>query len=103
MYSSKKRGHWHILLWAALLLAAALWCKSAFGSRDFSGDAAVAIKAAVERSALQCYAVEGVYPPGLPYLEEHYGLRINREDYFVIYEIFASNIPPEVQVLKRKQ
>lgn len=101
MYSSKKRGHWRALLAVPLLLAA-IWCKSAFGGSDLSGDAAVALKAAVEKSALQCYVVEGFYPPGLSYLEEHYGLRVNREDYYVLYEVFASNIPPEVQALSRK-
>lgn len=61
-----------------------------------------AIRAAVQRSALQCYAVEGVYPSSLEYLEENYGLQVNHEDYYVSYEAFASNMPPTVRVVLRR-
>lgn len=55
---------------------------------------------AVRRSAVACYAAEGVYPPDLAYLEEHYGIQIDRERYTVMYEIFASNLMPDVTVLE---
>lgn len=104
MYSDKVRRHWLASAMALLiLLTVFLWrAFSVSGSRNLQEEGAVALKAAVERCALQCYVVEGVYPPGLSYLEEHYGLQVNREDYYVVYDIFASNIPPEVQVLNRK-
>lgn len=60
-----------------------------------------AIREAVLRSAVQCYAVEGAYPESLAYLEEHYGLTVNHRDFIVTYEVFASNRLPEVQVLVR--
>lgn len=56
---------------------------------------------AVLRAAFQCYAVEGVYPDSLSYLEDTYGLLINHEKYIVSYDCYASNRPPKVQVLKR--
>lgn len=102
MYSSKRRGQRPVLAVMLLAAAAVFWWKSAFGGRDLRDAAAVALAEAVERSALQCYVVEGIYPPGISYLEKHYGLRVNREDYYVLYEVFASNIPPEVRVLNRK-
>lgn len=61
----------------------------------------MAIRDAVLRSAVQCYAVEGVYPPSLDYLEQHYALVVNHDAYIVSYEIFASNQLPNVQVLVR--
>ena len=57
------------------------------------------MREAVERSARQCYAVEGVYPPDLDYLRENYGLQVNTRDYVISYEIYASNIPPTVKVV----
>ena len=57
--------------------------------------------AAVQRSALQCYAVEGAYPPDLQYLEDNYGLQVNKKDFYVTYEAFASNLPPTVRVTVR--
>ena len=47
----------------------------------------------------QCYALEGAYPPDLGYLEENYGLILDRSRYIYHYEIFASNIFPDVKVL----
>mgnify|MGYP006908840905 CR=1 FL=1 len=71
--------------------------------RDISEESAVAIKEAVERTARQCYVVEGVYPPSLEYLEENYGLQVNKADFYVTYDAFASNLPPTVVVTGRKR
>lgn len=57
---------------------------------------------AVRRSAVACYAAEGIYPPNLEYLEEHYGVQVDRERYTVMYEIFASNLMPDVTVLENE-
>jgi hypothetical protein len=59
------------------------------------------IKEAIERACVQCYALEGSYPPDLEYLSEHYGLILNEDKYFYYYEIFASNIMPYVEVYER--
>ncbi|NLK64248.1 MAG: hypothetical protein GX289_04050 [Tissierellia bacterium] len=53
---------------------------------------------AIMRSAVQCYAIEGFYPPDINYLENNYGLLVDHNKYFVSYNVFASNIIPEVQV-----
>ena len=58
------------------------------------------LEEAVRRSAVACYAAEGIYPPDLEYLEEHYGIQVDRERYTVVYEIFASNLMPDVTVLE---
>jgi hypothetical protein len=53
---------------------------------------------AIVRSAVQCYAIEGFYPPNIEYLEENYGLVVDHDKYFVFYNVFASNIMPDVNV-----
>ena len=58
------------------------------------------LEEAVRRSAVACYAAEGIYPPDLEYLEEHYGIQVDRERYTVVYEVFASNLMPDVTVLE---
>lgn len=55
---------------------------------------------AVRRAAVACYASEGIYPPNVAYLEEHYGIQIDRERYAVMYDVFASNLMPDVTVLE---
>ena len=34
--------------------------------------------------------------------ENNYGLRVNTEDYYVIYDCFASNLPPTIRVIARE-
>ena len=107
MYSDRKEKNKSIFLWAGLLLLAAvlgLLLLSAFGhpGNGPEDNGAAAIRSAVQRSALQCYAVEGVYPPNLQYLEDNYGLQVNTTDYYVSYEAFASNLPPTVKVIHRE-
>lgn len=53
---------------------------------------------AIVRSAVQCYAIEGFYPPSIEYLEDNYGLVVDHDKYVVSYSIFASNIMPDVEV-----
>lgn len=103
MYSDavKKRGaaRWIALALLILLVAALLivWKPG----RDLGDESAAAIREAIRRSALQCYAVEGVYPPNLQYLQDNYGLEVNTEDFYVTYDAFASNLPPTVRVTSK--
>ncbi len=98
---SKKTGWlWLLLAVAAVVLTVALLLAGANGAAMRQSGAA-AIREAVERSARQCYAVEGIYPPDLAYLRDNYGLQINSEDYYISYEIYASNIAPTVKVVAK--
>ncbi|MGI6751368.1 MAG: hypothetical protein ACOX4U_01935 [Anaerovoracaceae bacterium] len=56
---------------------------------------------AIRRALLTCYAVEGIYPPDIKYLENHYGVRVNYSRFAVHYEIFASNIMPEITLIEK--
>lgn len=56
---------------------------------------------AIKRAAVQCYALEGSYPPDISYLEEHYGLVLNRDKFYYYYQTFGSNIMPQVGVYEK--
>ena len=58
------------------------------------------LETALRRSAVACYAAEGMYPDDISHLEEHYGVQIDRERYTVIYDVFASNLMPDITVLE---
>ena len=101
MYSDRKKRTWIWFLLTAVLLAAAvllILAQSGPKRAEIREEGTVAIRELVENAARQCYAVDGVYPPNLAYLEDHYGIRINKKDYFVNYDAFASNVPPSVIV-----
>ncbi len=56
------------------------------------------LRLAVNQAVVSCYAVEGRYPESLEYLEENYGIRVDREEYLVLYEVFADNVKPRFRV-----
>lgn len=56
----------------------------------------------IRRNIVQCYAIEGSYPPDLAYLKTYYGVQIDEEKYIVHYESFASNIYPNLTVIEKK-
>lgn len=55
----------------------------------------------LRRAVVSCYALEGSYPANIEYLQEKYGLQLNKEKYIVHYEVFAENIMPDITVLER--
>ena len=60
------------------------------------------LEQAIRRSAVACYATEGIYPPNLEYLEEYYGIQIDESRYTVIYDAFAENLMPDITVLEKE-
>ena len=88
-------------LMAAALAAFALFSVQ-FGNRTGARDQET-LKKAIARASVQCYAIEGRYPPSVEYLEENYGVQIDHDKYNVFYDGFASNIMPEITVILAEQ
>ena len=104
MYKDKTSSKLKIVLWALVIVICVflVWffiAKSPATRKN--ANAEEAIRTAVQQSALQCYVVEGAYPPDLKYLEDNYGLRVNTTDYYVVYDAYAENQLPDVRVTKR--
>ena len=59
------------------------------------------LEEALRRASAACYASEGIYPPDVEYLEEHYGLVIDEKRYIVHYQIHGANLMPDITVLER--
>ena len=56
----------------------------------------------LRRAAVACYAAEGIYPPDISYLEEHYGIQIEKDRFAVYYDVFASNLMPDITVIDKQ-
>lgn len=67
----------------------------------YSDKRAQEVKDTIMSSVAQCYALEGEYPSDLAYLEDHYGLQLDRKNYVYRYDKFASNIFPNVSVIPK--
>ena len=92
------------LLVAVILFTLLLWFFPALNHlRDGQHEEGrVQLEVALRRATVACYATEGIYPPTLEYLEQHYGIQIDKSHYSVFYEIFADNLMPEITVLVKE-
>lgn len=56
-------------------------------------------ESSVRRAAVQCYALEGAYPPDFAYLEENYGITVDPGRFRVDYLYIGSNLMPDITVV----
>ncbi|MBP3700147.1 MAG: hypothetical protein J6J01_11795 [Oscillospiraceae bacterium] len=96
-----------IFRWLAALLAALclIFFVTSLASvdRQQGEEGRQQLETALRRAAVACYAAEGVYPPTVEYLQQHYGVQIEEERYIVFYEIFANNLMPDITVLEKER
>ncbi len=95
-----------ISLVVSLLILAAAALALLFGLSGFTdsytGRQVSEVRDTVISYVAQCYALEGAYPPDLQYLADNYGLQLDTEHYIYHYDMYASNIMPDVRVFERK-
>ena len=103
MYTDKvRKKRWVLILLCVLLACVLLVYRGRQVSADhISQESASAIRSAIQNSALQCYCVEGAYPETLDYLVENYGLRVNTKNFYIRYEVYATNQPPQIIITPR--
>lgn len=96
----RKKRPLTIFLSAAVFAAAAVIAGAGLMRTDRvqSGYMTRNVRSSIVRAAAMCYAAEGAYPESLEYLEENYGVRINRQKYIIHYSFAGSNVSPEVAV-----
>jgi len=58
------------------------------------------LEEAILRAAVQSYAINGYFPESVDYIVENFGIYISRR-FVVHYDVFASNMLPDIQVLER--
>ncbi len=61
------------------------------------------IQTALEQIIVDTYAREGRYPPSLESMIKEHGFTYDPDTYMIVYDIFADNIRPRVQVTERSR
>jgi hypothetical protein len=88
--------------WVLLVALLGLIAVVSYGLRDIgtanTEEQRLIQQRAVERAAVLCYALEGAYPPYISYLEDRYGLIVDRDKFIVVYDAFSSNVRPVIRV-----
>ena len=99
-----KKKTWGSLVLVTLALVLLVGFFLALGNlkQGYTREGRQQLEETLRRAAVACYATEGVYPPTLDYLVQHYGIQINEERYTVFYEVFAENLMPEITVLEKE-
>lgn len=85
-----------------LLLAAAFFLTGSL-SREMSQSRQQMLEDTIRNYAVQCYALEGAYPETLQYLEKHYTLELNRDQFVYHYRFVGSNMMPEISVFEKEK
>jgi len=69
---------------------------------DSQADEALRVaEESIYRAAVSCYAIEGSYPQDFRYIKENYSVSIDESKYIVHYSVFASNIMPDISVIRK--
>lgn len=83
------------------VLVAFVWFSNSMISTNTAREKEI-LENAIDRSITQCYALEGMYPANLAYLEENYGLIYNKDQFFVSYEYIGGNLRPSITIIERE-
>ena len=100
----KKRGKWvpAVLGLVVFVLVAVLIIQGIGRASSVSDREELELaRRAIRQAAVSCYAMEGADPASYEELKARTGLAIDEEKYAVFYEVFASNIMPEITVTER--
>ncbi|MBQ7564323.1 MAG: hypothetical protein IJT16_10075 [Lachnospiraceae bacterium] len=88
-----------IVVFAVVIVVFLLGINAVSGSK-MTDDKSL-LEKAVTKDIVHCYAVEGVYPPSLSYIENNYGLTYDHKKFIVSYESIGSNIMPSVMIIEK--
>ena len=100
----KKRRWWQPFVMPVVVFSLLVWLcvlSAGYFKKVNAMQGLALTEQAVRKAVLECYAIEGMYPAELSYLQEHYNLRIEEKKYRVSYDCFASNIMPQIHVFER--
>lgn len=95
---SRLRRALPVLLLLILIPLALFAASRGLGDRADRENLALA-EQSIRRAAVECYALEGWYPPDLSYLKEHYGVSVDENRYWVDYQYVGGNLMPDITVV----
>ncbi|NLM77828.1 MAG: hypothetical protein GX173_07045 [Ruminococcaceae bacterium] len=93
-----KRAGFVVAIAVFLLIIILVWQSLSDLQKTSRDGAREKVSEAINQAVMQCYALEGAYPPGLVYLQENYGLILDDSRFAFYYEVVGDNIYPIVDV-----
>lgn len=71
-------------------------------SNSSDGESRRMTEESIRKALVNCYAIEGVYPTKVDYLENNYGVIIDHDRYSVRFDALGGNIMPAVELIDLK-
>lgn len=90
-----------ITIGSACLILCLFGAEVQYFSKNQKAEVKRNLEKSLNEAAVHCYAVEGRFPPSLDYLCETYGIYYDHDAYSIFYEIFASNMMPDITVIDK--
>lgn len=89
-----------IVVLAIIFVLVGVMAAPLFGAGEKSAERETEqLRTIIDKALVQCYALEGSYPPDLQYLQTNYGVVLDEKKYLFIYETGGmSNIKPEFYI-----
>jgi len=88
-----------VLFTAAMILSIGIAIRHTDRSSNAEGQRI--LEESLQRAVVMNYAIKGSYPQDLEYIKNNFGIHIDDTRFIVHYTIFASNIFPEITVIRR--
>lgn len=60
------------------------------------------IENTLEQIVTNAYADTGKYPQSLQVIEEEHSFNYNKDQFLIVYEVFADNIRPRIRIIERE-
>ncbi len=86
----------------SLLIVGILFCGILNSQKEYNQNELDRIELNIRKAVITCYSIEGFYPSSIDYLEENYGLVIDKREINVFYQAVGSNIFPDIMVTRKK-
>ena len=98
----KNVGNKLLIVIFLVLMVVFLWSVT-YISNSNASEQRESLETAIDRCIVQCYALEGTYPPSLEYMEKNYGLTYDEDRFFVDYVSIGSNLYPDVTIIEKEE
>ncbi len=103
---TESRFHWKGLLITVLVFVSIIVLFAFLLSRTgqtADREQATLLRNSLRSAAVSAYATDGAYPATLEDIKRNYGIVIDPGRFIVDYEIFATNVMPEITVTIRQE
>ncbi len=90
-----------VLMILSLFIVGILFYGVLNSQKEYNQNELERIESNIRKAAITCYSIEGFYPSDLDYLEENYGLVIDKKEINVFYQVVGSNIFPDIMVTRK--